>query len=182
MQKLLRLVGTSLLALTFFTGLAPDAEAKKSRSSAKKIVKSKKSSRGKVSRSSKKGSSKKISRRRGSSSQRESPIASRQVAGQNGESESQEESTPPMPRAVTNGIPPDRVMEIQSALTKAGYYSGDVTGVYDETTKQAMKQYQQANSLNASGLPSAHSLKKLGVSKRSNASAATPIKKAADGE
>ena len=182
MCKLIRLLGTSLLALTFFTGFSPEAEAKKSRSSAKKSEKSKKSARGKVKRSSRKEKSKNDSRRRGTSSQGETTVARRQDAAQNVEADSQEESAAQLPRAVAYGIPPDRVMEIQSALTKAGYYSGEVTGVYDENTKQAMKQYQQAHSLNASGLPSAHALKKLGVSKRSNATTATPIKKAADGE
>jgi hypothetical protein len=84
----------------------------------------------------------------------------------------------PAPRA--SGIPLERVIEIQNALLKAGYYQGETTGVYDDTTKQAMKQYQQANKLHASGLPSAHALKKLGVSKRKNDDYAVTVKNAKD--
>jgi hypothetical protein len=84
----------------------------------------------------------------------------------------------PAPRA--SGIPLERVIEIQTALLKAGYYQGETTGVYDDTTKQAMKQYQQANRLHASGLPSAHALKKLGVSKRKNDDYAVTVKSAKD--
>lgn len=82
----------------------------------------------------------------------------------------------PAPRA--SGIALERVIEIQNALVKAGYYQGEATGVYDETTKQAMKQYQQANNLQASGLPSAHALKKLGVAKRKNDDYAVSVKSA----
>lgn len=82
----------------------------------------------------------------------------------------------PTPRA--SGIPPERVMEIQNALLKVGYYQGEANGVYDENTKQAMKQYQQANNLQASGMPSAHALKKLGVAKRKNDDYAVPVKSA----
>jgi hypothetical protein len=84
----------------------------------------------------------------------------------------------PAPVARTSGMALERVIEIQNALVKAGYYQGEATGVYDETTKQAMKQYQQANKLQASGLPSAHALKKLGVSKRKNDDYAVSVKSA----
>jgi hypothetical protein len=84
----------------------------------------------------------------------------------------------PAPAPRTSGIPPERVIEIQNALLKVGYYQGEATGIYDENTKQAMKQYQQAHQLHASGMPSAHALKKLGVSKRKNDDYAVPVKSA----
>jgi hypothetical protein len=84
----------------------------------------------------------------------------------------------PAPRA--SGIPSERVIEIQSALQKAGYYQGEISGIYDDSTKQAMRQYQQANNFQATGMPSAHALKKLGVSKRKNDDYAVPVKSAAD--
>jgi hypothetical protein len=84
----------------------------------------------------------------------------------------------PVPRV--SGIPIERVMEIQNALLKVGYYQGEATGIYDDSTKQAMKQYQQANNLQASGLPSAHALKKLGVAKRKNDDYAVQVKSAKD--
>jgi hypothetical protein len=86
----------------------------------------------------------------------------------------------PAPVARVSGIALERVMEIQNALLKVGYYQGEATGIYDENTKQAMKQYQQANNLQASGLPSAHALKKLGVSKRKNDDYAVSVKSAKD--
>ncbi len=86
----------------------------------------------------------------------------------------------PAPAPRTSGIVLERVIEIQNALLKAGYFQGEATGVYDDTTKQAMKQYQQANKLHPSGLPSAHALKKLGVSKRKNDDYAVSVKSAKD--
>jgi hypothetical protein len=84
----------------------------------------------------------------------------------------------PAPRA--SGIAAERVIEIQNALKKNGYYQGEATGVYDDNTKQAMKQFQTANNLQSSGLPSAHALNKLGVAKRKNDDYAVPVKSAKD--
>ena len=78
------------------------------------------------------------------------------------------------------GISTERVLEIQKALIKRGYLEGEgATGVYDETTRQAMKRFQMANNLSASGLPSAHALKKLGVSKRPDNGYAVSVKSSA---
>ncbi|HEY6327772.1 MAG TPA: peptidoglycan-binding protein [Blastocatellia bacterium] len=74
-----------------------------------------------------------------------------------------------------NGIPADRVTEIQQALIKSGYLTGDPSGQYDSATSAAMKQFQMGNGFRASGLPSAESLKRLGVSKNSNDGYAVPI-------
>jgi peptidoglycan hydrolase-like protein with peptidoglycan-binding domain len=52
---------------------------------------------------------------------------------------------------------------------------GAATGQYDEITVQAMKQFQAANGIPETGTPSAASLKKLGVSKRSNDGYAVPV-------
>ncbi|HYP28871.1 MAG TPA: peptidoglycan-binding domain-containing protein, partial [Blastocatellia bacterium] len=73
------------------------------------------------------------------------------------------------------GIQSERVIEIQNALTKAGVFEGPSTGQYDESTSAAMKKFQVSNGLPATGLPSAHTLKKLGVSKRSNDGYAVPV-------
>jgi hypothetical protein len=75
------------------------------------------------------------------------------------------------------GITTERVLEIQKALIKRGYLEDEgATGVYDDTTRQAMKRFQMANNLSASGLPSAHALKKLGVSKRPDNGYAVTVK------
>ena len=47
---------------------------------------------------------------------------------------------------------------------------------------EAMKQFQGANRLPTTGLPSAHTLKRLGVAKRSNDGYAVPIKSVSEGE
>lgn len=74
------------------------------------------------------------------------------------------------------GVPADRVEEIQSALIQRGYLSGSPTGQYDASTIQAMKRFQSDNRLSATGYPTAHALKRLGVSKRSGNTLAVPVK------
>lgn len=86
------------------------------------------------------------------------------------------------PRSLASGIPTQRVMEIQEALIKQGYLQGPASGLYDENTAQAMKQFQGANKLPATGMPSAHTLKRLGVTKRSNDGYAVPVKSVSEGE
>lgn len=61
-------------------------------------------------------------------------------------------------------IPPERVSEIQTALAKRGYFSGTPNGRYDDSTKDAMRRFQADNNLTVSGLPSARTLKLLGLS------------------
>lgn len=73
------------------------------------------------------------------------------------------------------GIPAERVTEIQNALIKAGYMDGPASGLYDDATIDAMKQFQAKNGLSQTGLPSAPLLKKLGVPKRSNDGYAVPV-------
>jgi hypothetical protein len=85
-------------------------------------------------------------------------------------------------RPAATGIPTERVTEIQKALIKLGYLSGDPSGQYDDDTVQAMKQFQTANQLTATGLPSAHALKRLGVPKRSSDSYAVPVKSGGQSE
>ena len=79
-------------------------------------------------------------------------------------------------RQASTGIPAERVTEIQRALIKMGYLEGPASGQYDDATVDAMKQFQGANQLPATGMPSAHALKRLGVPKRSNDGYAVPVK------
>src|SRR5262249_3870841 len=87
-------------------------------------------------------------------------------------------ATPTKP--ASTGIPTERVTEIQRALIKEGYLQGQASGQYDDTTIAAMKQFQTDNGFPASGLPSAHTLKKLGVTKRTNDGYAVPINSATE--
>ncbi len=148
------------------------ASAKKSGSRKATRAKSdgKKSARGKS--SSKSGRERRAVAKRGRRERGRTRYASRRAkaplrASSEREADGQEPSAP-QPRIVTGGIQSDRVTEIQNALMKAGAFEGPSTGLYDEMTSAAMKKFQVNNGLPATGLPSAHTLKKLGVSKRSN--------------
>ena len=85
-------------------------------------------------------------------------------------------------RPAATGIPTERVTEIQKALIKLGYLSGPPSGQYDDDTVQAMKEFQSANQITATGLPSAHALKRLGVPKRSSDGYAVPVKSGGQSE
>src|SRR5579875_1648329 len=60
-------------------------------------------------------------------------------------------------------IPRERAEQIQEALIQAGDLHEQPTGRWDEQTREAMKRYQQANGFNATGLPDAKSLMKMGL-------------------
>ena len=71
-------------------------------------------------------------------------------------------NTPP---ALRNdlAIPSERVQEIQYELAKRGFYNGPLNGVYDEATLLAMWEFQKNYGLPATGYPTAHALKRLGL-------------------
>jgi peptidoglycan hydrolase-like protein with peptidoglycan-binding domain len=56
-----------------------------------------------------------------------------------------------------------RVVQIQQALARQGYYSGEMSGVYDEATVDAMHRFQLAQRIGATGYPTAQALKRLGL-------------------
>jgi peptidoglycan hydrolase-like protein with peptidoglycan-binding domain len=58
---------------------------------------------------------------------------------------------------------PDRISEIQSALTRAGYYQGDPNGKWDSNTVAAVQKFQSANDIDATGKLDAPTLQKLGL-------------------
>jgi peptidoglycan hydrolase-like protein with peptidoglycan-binding domain len=58
---------------------------------------------------------------------------------------------------------PDRIKEIQEALAKSGHYSGEPTGKWDATSKAALKSFQEANGLKATGKLNARTLQILGL-------------------
>ncbi len=89
---------------------------------------------------------------------------------------------PAPPRPTGGGIPAERVTEIQNALIKAGYLEAPASGQYDDDTIQAMKQFQAANRLSGSGMPSASTLKRLGVPKRSSDGYAVPVNRISENE
>lgn len=56
-----------------------------------------------------------------------------------------------------------RVTEIQQALIKQGYYTGEPTGTWDDTTYESMRRFQFEHKVDVTGYPTAHSLKLLGL-------------------
>jgi Putative peptidoglycan binding domain len=58
---------------------------------------------------------------------------------------------------------PDRISEIQSALTRDGYYKGDPNGKWDSATVDAMGKFQADHGLDSTGKIDALTLQKLGL-------------------
>jgi peptidoglycan hydrolase-like protein with peptidoglycan-binding domain len=58
---------------------------------------------------------------------------------------------------------PERISEIQTALAKDGSFGGKPSGKWDASTVDAMKRFQEAHGLNASGKLDAKTLQKLGL-------------------
>ena len=61
-------------------------------------------------------------------------------------------------------IPASRVLEIQNALIAKGFLAEPASGQYDQTTVEAMRAFQAAEKMDVTGYPTAHSLKRLGLS------------------
>lgn len=60
-------------------------------------------------------------------------------------------------------LQPERISEIQGALAQAGYLNQQPNGQWDDSTRDAMHRFQQANGFPETGLPEAKSLMKLGL-------------------
>ena len=58
---------------------------------------------------------------------------------------------------------PSRITEIQQALIREHYLTGEANGQWDERTKAAMTKYQAAQGWQTKLLPDARALKKLGL-------------------
>jgi Putative peptidoglycan binding domain len=69
------------------------------------------------------------------------------------------------PKRVNVRMDASRVFEIQQALASKGFYQGEMTGVYDQPTVGAMRQFQLKEKILATGYPTAHALRRLGLAK-----------------
>jgi peptidoglycan hydrolase-like protein with peptidoglycan-binding domain len=58
---------------------------------------------------------------------------------------------------------PDRIREIQSALSREGAFNGQPTGEWDDATVDAMRKFQEDHGLNPTGKIDAVTLNKLGL-------------------
>jgi peptidoglycan hydrolase-like protein with peptidoglycan-binding domain len=61
------------------------------------------------------------------------------------------------------GIKPERVTEIQQALIREHYLTGEASGQWDEATKAAMQKYQAVQGWQTKLMPDSRALKKLGL-------------------
>lgn len=71
------------------------------------------------------------------------------------------------PRSPTRGKPlkidESRALQIQQALKRRGFYTGEMTGAYDQATIDAMRRFQIQEKIPATGYPTVHALKRLGL-------------------
>ena len=61
------------------------------------------------------------------------------------------------------GIDSERTRQIQEALIRERYLSGEPTGLWDQSTKDALTKYQEANGWQTKSLPDSRALIKLGL-------------------
>jgi len=57
----------------------------------------------------------------------------------------------------------DRINEIQSALVKQGFYDGEPSGKWDDSSAEALRKFQTTNGLTPTGKLDARTLQKLGL-------------------
>jgi peptidoglycan hydrolase-like protein with peptidoglycan-binding domain len=96
---------------------------------------------------------------------------SSQFASRPGKSPSKKKSTKSRTRGQAAPTP-DRIREIQQALSKSGNYKGQPTGKLDVSTLDALKSFQSAQNLPATGKLDARTLQKLGLGSETAGSAA----------
>ncbi|MBO0857157.1 MAG: peptidoglycan-binding protein [Chloracidobacterium sp.] len=60
-------------------------------------------------------------------------------------------------------IDESRALQIQQALKQRGFYTGELTGAYDQSTVEAMRNFQTQEKIPVTGYPTAHALKRLGL-------------------
>jgi hypothetical protein len=60
-------------------------------------------------------------------------------------------------------IDESRTLQIQQALKQRGFYTGELTGAYDQATVEAMRSFQTQEKIPVTGYPTAHALKRLGL-------------------
>lgn len=70
----------------------------------------------------------------------------------------------PAAAAYRQGDSGGAVTTIQTKLSRWGYYSGEIDGIYGSTTAAAVRSFQQANGLTADGVAGDSTLSALGMS------------------
>jgi peptidoglycan hydrolase-like protein with peptidoglycan-binding domain len=62
-----------------------------------------------------------------------------------------------------HGIDQERTLQIQEALIREHYLTGEPTGSWDQSTKDALTRYQEANGWQTKSIPDSRALIKLGL-------------------
>ena len=57
----------------------------------------------------------------------------------------------------------ERIKQIQEALARKGFYSGEIHGQYDDATVEAMRKFQESQKIDVTGYATAQSLRLLGL-------------------
>ena len=65
--------------------------------------------------------------------------------------------------ATPSGIAPERATQIQTALIKSGYMTGEPSGVWDSSTQAAMVKMQSQNGWQTKLVPDSRAIIKLGL-------------------
>ena len=71
-------------------------------------------------------------------------------------------AAPARPKAIAH-IDDERATQIQAALVKSGYLTGEPTGTWDATSQAAMAKLQSDNGWQSKLVPDARALNKLGL-------------------
>jgi hypothetical protein len=69
----------------------------------------------------------------------------------------------PIPAVMRMASIPRGIRHIQSILAQAGYYSGELTGEWDEKTIEALRKFQAANNIPVTGKLDPETIRKLGL-------------------
>jgi peptidoglycan hydrolase-like protein with peptidoglycan-binding domain len=89
------------------------------------------------------------------------PASSNSFASASGKKKSSDGGDKPR-RAVFRATK-EQIIEAQKLLKTGGMYSGDETGKLDDTTRESLKKYQEANGLKATGTLNQPTLQKMGI-------------------
>lgn len=73
-----------------------------------------------------------------------------------------------------SGIDPERATQIQAALVKAGYLTGETSGTWDNETQAAMGKLQADNGWQTKFVPDARAMIKLGLGPGSTPAPSAP--------
>jgi peptidoglycan hydrolase-like protein with peptidoglycan-binding domain len=100
---------------------------------------------------------------------------------QPGTSGSPSETRPGMGHQGTGGMSSDDIKKVQQALQAKGHNPGSVDGVMNEQTQKALRDFQKANNLAATGQLDQQTAAKLGVQLGAGTSGATGLSGSAEG-